>query len=87
VVDAEGVTVPGVVTISFKVSGAGVLVATDNGSSTDHTPFASPQRQAEKGRAVALVRGTAAGGTLRVEAVASGLKPGSLSLKVQAGRP
>ncbi|MDB5455974.1 MAG: beta-galactosidase [Caulobacter sp.] len=88
VVDAEGVTVPRVpVTIGFKVSGSGVLVATDNGSSTDHTPFASPQRQAEKGRAVALVRGTAAGGTLRVEAAASGLKPGSLSLKVQAGRP
>ena len=80
VADARGVTVPRMDTaLQFRVSGAGVLVATDNGSITDHTPFASAARKAVDGKAVALVRG-AGQGRLRVGAAAPGLKPGVLTL-------
>ncbi len=40
VVDSKGVTVPSAAQqLHFAVSGSGTLIATDNGSSVDHTPF------------------------------------------------
>ncbi|WP_420144339.1 glycoside hydrolase family 2 TIM barrel-domain containing protein [Sphingobium sp.] len=81
VVDAKGVTVPSATNrLHFAVSGTGVLIATDNGSSVDHMPFPSPDRDALSGYAVALVRGAGQGG-LTVTATADGLKPGSVRLK------
>lgn len=80
VVDAHGVTVPSAThLLRFTVRGAAALVATDNGSSVDHTPFPSPERAANDGHAVALVRGAGAGG-FTVEATADGLQPGRLQL-------
>jgi beta-galactosidase len=83
VVDAKGVVVPSSdAAITFWVSGQGRLVAADNGAPTDHTPFASPTRQAFRGKAVAFVRGAGQGGAMTVQASAPGLKPATLTLPV-----
>ncbi|MBB5747650.1 glycoside hydrolase family 2 TIM barrel-domain containing protein [Brevundimonas variabilis] len=80
VVDAAGVTVPRADhRLRFSVSGPGVLVATDNASSTDHTPFGSPDRDALGGVAVALVRG-AGRGAVTVEARADDLEAGRVTI-------
>jgi beta-galactosidase len=81
VVDAKGVTVPSAShRLHFAVKGAGQLIATDNGSSVDHTPFPSPDRAVLDGLAVALVRG-AGMGRFTVTATADGLKAGSVDLE------
>jgi beta-galactosidase len=81
VVDANGVTVPSAShRLHFAVSGAGEIVATDNGSSVDHTPFPSHDRAAEGGMAVALVRGTGRG-RFTITATAGGLKSGTAELR------
>jgi len=83
VVDAKGVTVPAAQQLlHFSVQGAGELIATDNGSVTDHRPFASPDRQPRDGSAVALVRG-AGDGRFTVHVRADGLKPGAITLQAQ----
>ncbi|KQN40853.1 glycoside hydrolase [Sphingomonas sp. Leaf407] len=83
VVDAKGTTVPDAAhRLHFAVEGSGTLVATDNGSSVDHTPFASPDRAVLDGMAVALVRG-AGRGRLRVTASADGLASGTITLRTQ----
>ncbi len=83
VVDAKGVTVPAAEQLlHFAVQGAGELIATDNGSVTDHRPFASPDRQPRDGSAVALVRG-AGDGRFTVHVRADGLKPGAITLQAR----
>ncbi|RZJ13742.1 MAG: DUF4982 domain-containing protein, partial [Rubrivivax sp.] len=80
VVDAHGVTVPSAThLLRFSVQGPANLVATDNASSVDHTPFASRDRAANAGHAVALVRG-AGEGDITIEATSQGLQPGRLQL-------
>ena len=71
--------------LHFSVQGAGELIATDNGSVTDHRPFASPDRQPRDGSAVALVRG-AGDGRFTVRVSAEGLAPGSLALQARKKR-
>lgn len=81
VVDAKGVTVPNAQNVlRFQVSGAGQLIATDNGSFVDHNPFSSPHRAANGGVAVALVRGSGEG-TFTVQATADGLKQDTVQLR------
>lgn len=81
VVDAKGVTVPNTEhLLHFAVDGAGALVATDNGSVTDHRPFSSPDRQTRDGRAVALVRG-AGDGRFAVRVSADGLSTETIRLR------
>ena len=84
IVDWHGVTVPNAsAMIRFSVSRSGVLVATDNGDATDHTPFASAQRRAFAGWALALVRGVPGPGSdITVTATASRLKKGSIRIPV-----
>ena len=81
VVDANGVTVPSADSrLHFAVKGTGQLIATDNGSSVDHTPFSSPDRAVQDGVAVGLVRG-AGNGRFTVTATAEGLKAGAVDLR------
>lgn len=87
VVDAKGVVTPtSDAAITFSVSGSGRLVAADNAAPTDHTPFASPTRQAWRGQATAFVRGEGSGRAMTVQASAPGLKPATLTLPVGAPR-
>lgn len=80
--DAEHRLVPTAdASLHFEVHGAGVLVATDNGSPVDRTVFASPDRQAWSGMALAIVR-THAGqpGPITVTATSPGLAAGTVTL-------
>lgn len=62
VVDSKGVPVPGVTPLlTARVDGPATLAAFDNGSVTDHTPFASHSRAAADGKAVAFLRGKGKG--------------------------
>jgi beta-galactosidase len=68
--------------LTVTVTGPAALAAFDNGSVTDHTAFASPQRAAAGGKAVAFVRGTGSG-QVTVLATAPGLKPGRIALQAK----
>jgi len=87
IVDLHGVTVPGAnPMLRFSVSQSGVLVATDNNDGTDHMPFASAQRRAFEGHALALVRGVPGSGSdIMVTATAPGLKKGSIRIPAVHG--
>lgn len=85
VVDKDGLVVPrSKPLLKFSVTGAAALVATDNGDPTDQRLFASAERNAFNGLALAIVRPKAGAGgaiTLRVESV--GLAPGQIELHAQ----
>ncbi len=82
VADAQGLLVPGSANaLTVTVTGPGELVATDNGDATDHTTFASPERKAFNGLALAIIRlkpGTTTPVTVRV--TAEGLSPAELKV-------
>ncbi|EEF23780.1 beta-galactosidase, putative, partial [Ricinus communis] len=67
--------------ITFKLSGPGEIVATDNGDATDLESFQSPQRKAFNGLALAIVK-TKAGeaGKLTLTASADGLEGAQVTL-------
>jgi beta-galactosidase len=71
--------------ITFKLSGPGEIVATDNGDATDLEAFQSPQRKAFNGLALAIVK-TKAGeaGKLTLTASADGLEGAQVVLDSQA---
>lgn len=83
VVDAKGVVVPSAANrVRIAVEGPGKLVAYDNGSPTEHTPFGAPERPVFGGHALAMLRGTGPG-TVRVKATALGLKSAAATLVVR----
>jgi beta-galactosidase len=85
VADAEGTLVPdGANAVRLKVEGPGVLAAFDNADVRDHTPFAAAERKLFKGRALAMLRATAASGVIRVSASAEGLRGAGVALTVVA---
>lgn len=80
IVDDDGNRVPRSTNrITFRVEGPGRIVAVDNGSITSHESFASTQRHAHDGRAIAIVRATNPG-TVRVVAASDGLVDGNLEI-------
>ncbi len=70
--------------VKFEVSGAGELVATDNGDATSFESFQSADRNAYNGLALAIVR-TKAGqkGEITVKATAEGLAPAEIKLRAE----
>ncbi|HZL27489.1 MAG TPA: glycoside hydrolase family 2 TIM barrel-domain containing protein [Acidobacteriaceae bacterium] len=82
--DAAGVRVPRThPELHFAVTGAGVIVAVDNGDLVSHESFQGTQRAAFDGMAVAYVRATAKMGHFVVTASADGLKSGAATLNVE----
>ncbi|MGK6319433.1 glycoside hydrolase family 2 TIM barrel-domain containing protein [Sphingomonas sp. DT-204] len=80
VVDSAGTLVPDAATpVTVAVSG-GSLAAFDNGSNTDHTPFASPARNVHEGQALVMVRLADGADMIRVSATASGLRSASATI-------
>jgi beta-galactosidase len=82
VVDDDGQVVPDASnSITFSIEGPGDIVATDNGSPSDLTPFPSLTRDALSGLALAIVR-TREGekGSITVTATAEGLKEAQVVL-------
>lgn len=83
VVDAHGTPVPSAaIPLTFSVQGPGVILATDNADNAYTGIFASPHRDTLNGRAIVLLRSTAPGGSLHLEATSPGLRTGSLNLRV-----
>jgi beta-galactosidase len=81
ITDANGVRIPDWdTTVSFSVSGPGVILATDNGKLNDLTPFPNPARTVKDGRILALVRATAPMGKIVITATAKGLPAGTITL-------
>ena len=85
VVDANGVRVPRASEeLQFAVSGAGKIVAVDNGDMGSHEPFQATSRAAFDGMAVVWVRATEKTGRMRVTASAEGLKTGETEIRARA---
>ena len=67
--------------INFEISGAGEIIATDNGDATDHESFQNKSRRAYNGMALVIVRSIKGkGGKIKIRAVSDGLKIGEVSL-------
>ncbi len=83
IVDAAGVRCPRASDhIQFALEGPGQIVAVDNGSIVDLDPFIAHDRQAYRGRALAVVRATGAGDELRLSASSEGIERGALSIAI-----
>jgi beta-galactosidase len=83
IVDRKGVTVPcGDNDIVFEVTGPGEIVATDNGDPSDLRSFASKERKAFNGLALAIVRTKKnIPGVIRIKATSNGLSPAGTEVK------
>lgn len=83
VLDADGNLVPEAAhLITFEVTGAGELVATDNGDAANLEPFPSKERNAFKGLALAIVKGKAGSpGAITITAATQGLTPATITIQ------
>jgi beta-galactosidase len=85
IVDARGDVVPGTTNrIAIDVQGAASLIGVDNGNPTDHDSYKEPQRQAYRGRVLAILQSTRNPGAVRVKVHAEGLTDATVELKTQA---
>jgi beta-galactosidase len=67
--------------LSFEVTGPGEIVATDNGDATDHVVFASKDRKAFNGLALAIIKAKRGQtGTITVTAKSDGLTTGTTTI-------
>jgi beta-galactosidase len=83
VVDAEGIIVPTADDmIEFSVSGAGQIVATDNGDPADLVAFPSTSRRAFSGKVLAILKGNGGDGMSRVSALSGGLSEGEVTVGI-----
>lgn len=79
--DAEGVPVANANDrVTLRVQGAGVLVALDNGDSTDPDEYQTSSRRLFSGQLLAVVAGDGREGEMTVEATAPGLRPATITL-------
>jgi beta-galactosidase len=71
--------------IHFEISGAGEIVATDNGDATDLSSFQSTNRKAYNGMALVIIRSIKGkGGKITLKAVSGNLK--SAQISISAGK-
>jgi len=81
VVDKNGVVVPEASNnIKFEASGNGEIIATDNGDPANLVSFASKERAAYSGYALAIVKANAKAGTITVKASADGLQSAEITI-------
>ena len=83
--DAAGNLVPrSKIPVKFSVTGPARILATDNGDATDHVVFASAERKAFNGLALAIVRADAgASGEIVVTAESEGLPVGRVAIPLK----
>jgi beta-galactosidase len=80
-VDAKGVAFPWAEDeVTFQCDGPGAIAAVDNGDPQSHEPFQSTRRRLFRGHCIAIVRATAASGSLTISASAPGLASGKVSI-------
>src|SRR5262249_9659731 len=88
VVDKKGVLVPNDdVVCSVEASGAGRLLAVDNGNQSDTTPLSASSRALYHGRALAVVQSARDGGSIVLKVSAPGLPEAKLKLRSPVWRP
>jgi beta-galactosidase len=90
VADSDGITVPWADDlISFKVTGAGVLAAVDNGDLACHESFRATERHAFQGRCVAILKARRPGEKITLTATAPGLTAATIAIETvdPAGHP
>ena len=81
VVDENGTPCPAADNqLTFSVSGAGFLAATDNADLTSAESFPGPKRFVYKGTCIAIVKANAAAGNITVTASADKLQPGTITI-------
>jgi beta-galactosidase len=81
IIDENGLVVPDANNlIEFKVEGAGILLAADNGNPEDKSSMKSKQKQTFNGLALAIIQSTEKTGVIRVTAVSANLKSGELQI-------
>jgi beta-galactosidase len=83
--DAAGNLVPRAkVPVKFSVSGPAKILATDNGDATDHTVFASAERKAFNGLALAILRAESGStGEIVVTAESEGIPAGRVVIPLK----
>ena len=87
-VDDAGTRIPDNSTvIHFAATGAGSIIAVDNGNMMDHDPFQATDRKVYDGNALAIIRATAPTGTITVTASSEGVSPATVTLTTAAARP
>jgi beta-galactosidase len=85
VVDKRGNVVPGMTNlVTFDIQGAASLIGVDNGNPASHESYKEPQRQAYRGRVLAIVQSTRNPGAIRVKVHAEGLTDATAELNSQA---
>jgi len=85
VVDEKGVPVPDAdESITFQVTGPGVVTAVDSADVTSHEAFQGRERHAYRGRAIAIVKANAAG-RITVTGAAAGLAGSAVSIAAKGG--
>jgi beta-galactosidase len=81
IVDDHGIEQPDAADlITFKITGPGTIIATDNGDLTDHEPFQAAEHHAYHGRCIAIVRATASSGPIDISASANNLTGASTTI-------
>ncbi len=82
VTDANGIVVPSAkVPVSFAISGAGKIVAVDNGDNSSHESFQADSRMTFHGRCVVFVRATKKSGRMEVKVSATGLADSKMQIQ------
>lgn len=67
--------------INFEISGAGEIIATDNGDATDHESFQNKSRRAYNGMALVIVRSIKGKkGKITVRAISDGLRSAPITI-------
>jgi beta-galactosidase len=86
-VDSQGTRVPDAAQeVYFSLSGPGAIVATDNGSNTDHEPFQLPQHRLDAGRLDVFVRAKDSSGSILIHATAANLADGDTRIALEPGK-
>lgn len=81
IVDKDGLMVPDANNkIQFSLEGDGAIVATDNGDPANLVSFASHEREAYHGLALAIIRANKKG-TIKLIATANGLQQTVIEIK------
>jgi beta-galactosidase len=83
ILDDKGVLVPNAnVPLTVEISGAGNVVAFDNGDPADYTSFVSTKRKSWNGRALVMVRASDTSGEIKLTVKGESLRSANISLKV-----
>lgn len=83
VLDETGILCPNADNlVKFDLTGEGSIAGLDNGDINSHESFQAKQRQSYKGRSIAIVKATAAKGSISIKVSAEGLTSTSATIAI-----